>query len=182
MAILCSAVFAICFSLCNKPVPNKVQQGHPYSFQKALVSAFFLNWSKHCSTQTAQRAFQEIFFIQELSRMWSWTSTVQRTFRSALVIALANIANALFLLSWIGIFLKTQQLATSMWMQHSQNTCLQLDFQSSSVELCAVENGIHCFHEKKPHTLFSSLLAISICHFAQSCCSHFLPLNSPQKQ
>lgn len=41
MEIPHSTVFAICFSFCNKTAPKKVQQGHPCSFQKALVSAFF---------------------------------------------------------------------------------------------------------------------------------------------
>lgn len=97
-----------------------------------------------------------------------------RLSKSAFVTALLNTANTL-LLSWMRIFLKTQQLATSMWMQHSQNICLQLDFQSSSGELGTVENVIHCFHGKNLHPLFISLLAIS-----QSCSSHFLPPNSPQ--
>lgn len=32
-------------------------------------------------------------------------------------------------------------------MQHSQNICLLLDFQSRSVDLCTVENVIHYCHE-----------------------------------
>lgn len=63
-------------------------------------------------------------------------------------------------------------------MQHSQNICLQLDFQSSSVELCAVENVIHCFHEKNltPY-LFLYLLFLSAI-LLKAAVSHFLPLNS----
>lgn len=87
MAILCSAIFAICFSLCHKTVPKQVQQGHPYIIQKALVSAF-LSTDPNIAAHTLLKELSKRFiFIQELSRMLSWTSTVQQTFKSAFIIA-----------------------------------------------------------------------------------------------
>lgn len=69
MAILCSAIFAICFSFCKKTVPKQVQQGHPYIVQKALVSAFFSTDPNTAAHMLLKELSKRFIFIQELSKM-----------------------------------------------------------------------------------------------------------------
>lgn len=69
MANQCSAIFAVCFSFCYKTVPKKVQQSHPCSFQKALVSAFFSTDPNTAAHRLLKELSKRFFFIHELSRM-----------------------------------------------------------------------------------------------------------------
>jgi len=63
MVILCSTVFAICFSFCNNTVPKKVQQAHPRSFQKALVSAFFSTDPNTAAHRPLKELSKRFFFL-----------------------------------------------------------------------------------------------------------------------
>lgn len=115
-----------------------------------FAKCIFLNWSKHCSNRLPKE-LSKTFFLQELYRMWSWTSTEQQTLKSTFVTTLPNIANALFsYLGW-GFSWRHNTSPLPCRCSTAKNIFLQLHFQSSSVKLCAVENAIQW--EKPPHFL-----------------------------
>lgn len=153
--------------------------GSSTKLSKSFGKCIFLNWSKHCRNRLLKELSKTFFFFKHRSCLGCEAEHQLSNRPSSQHLLL------LYQTQLVHFFILGEDFPAYSTPCHFHGDAafpkyLLAANQSSSMELCAVENAIHCFHEKNPTLYLHLYLPFLFAILLKAAVTIFLPWIHPK--